>query len=292
MVDIELAKAGCRRPEECWPIEERYREAYDAIVEVGRLNAALYRLAVVMVARTACPHIQNTLSLVGELLDGPWRSTAFFCYENDSHDETPAVVERFCAGRPRACLVSEVLLEPDERGFQPGRTHRLAAARQKCKHWIAENVPGYEYVLVLDADPHGGFSVDGVYNSLGHFATMQSSQVTPRRAGAMASYSLYVAANADGTFGIAQYDAYAARLNWWEDRKQTAWFHALLPPVGSPPIPMNSAFGGLCLYTREAYRSLRYAGGDCEHVHAHRAMRAAGHGLFLNPGSRYIAILP
>jgi hypothetical protein len=66
----------------------------------------------------------------------------------------------------------------------------------------------------------------------------------------------------------------------------------LMPPVGSDPIPMNSAFGGLCLYRREAYLAGVYEGGDCEHVSLHRSMQRAGYQLFLNPGSRYVAILP
>ena len=55
---------------------------------------------------------------------------------------------------------------------------------------------------------------------------------------------------------------------------------------------MNSAFGGLCLYRREAYLAGVYEGGDCEHVFHHKAMQKAGYQLFLNPGSRYVAILP
>jgi hypothetical protein len=35
--------------------------------------------------------------------------------------------------------------------------------------------------------------------------------------------------------------------------------------------------------------SVRYVGGDCEHVFLHRHISAAGYQLFLNPGSRYIA---
>lgn len=76
------------------------------------------------------------------------------------------------------------------------------------------------------------------------------------------------------------------------------WFHLFLPPVGSPPIPMNSAFGGLAVYTRRAFLSSRYSGigvngqPDCEHVAFHHGMRRKGYQMFLNPGSRYVAILP
>jgi hypothetical protein len=145
--------------------------------------------------------------------------------------------------------------------------------------------------MVLDADPHGGFSVDGVLNSLGWFCEMMGESFHRREPGAMASHSLYVREE-QGGYGVAAYDAWAGRLSWWEDRREHNWFHMLMPPVGSEPIPMNSAFGGLCLYRREAYLAGVYEGGDCEHVLHHKAMQKAGYQLFLNPGSRYVAILP
>lgn len=104
----------------------------------------------------------------------------------------------------------------------------------------------------------------------------------------MASFSLGRAGN--GVFG---YDAWAARLNWWRDRRSEigfGWFTNLILPAGSPPIAMNSAFGGLALYFTDAYLSGGYSGEDCEHVPHHRRMAEAGWQVFLNPGSRYIAL--
>jgi len=65
----------------------------------------------------------------------------------------------------------------------------------------------------------------------------------------------------------------------------------MMLPIGAPPMRMNSAFGGLCLYRTDAFLSSRYQGGDCEHVHFHRGMAAAGYDLYLNPGSVYVAVL-
>jgi hypothetical protein len=82
-------------------------------------------------------------------------------------------------------------------------------------------------------------------------------------------------------------------LNWWDDRREKVgmnWFWHLLPPVGSPPFPMNSAFGGLAVYQTKAFLAGGYSGEDCEHVPHHRRMREAGYQMFLNPGCRYIAV--
>lgn len=278
-----------RRPEEFWDVD--YVETYQEHVEYGRVEARRQKLAIVSICRSAMPWLKNTLTLVDELA-GLWRDCAYYVYENDSADETAAVLDDF-AIRQWVTVEHDMLGGEDARGFEPERTHRLAKCRTRCQEWVRSHAADAGYVLVLDTDPHGGFSTDGILNSLGWFCQMMGESFHRREPGAMASHSLYIRPEGKpGEYGVAAYDAWAARLNWFEDRRDHAWFHLLLPPVGSPPIPMNSAFGGACLYRREAFLAGRYEGGDCEHVAFHRSMKAAGYQLFLNPGSRYVAILP
>jgi len=283
-----------RRPEDIWKVADKYQESYDEHVAFGREEARERRLAVVSICRSAMPYMTNTLALVEEL-GGMWRDCQYFVYENDSDDGTAEVLDDYARLRPWMTVKHETLGREDFRGFQPERTVRLAEYRRRCQDWVRERSNAFDYVAVLDTDPHGGFSPDGVLNSLGWFCEYMGQSFGPRYAGAMASHSLYVAhTEKDGkkAFGLASYDAYAARLNWWEDLRLHDWFHDLLMPVGCPPVAMNSAFGGLCLYRRDAYLALEYGGGDCEHVIAHRAMQRAGFQLYLNPGCRYVAILP
>ena len=276
-----------RRPEDFWGVD--YVDSYKEHVEFGRVEARRQKLAIVAICRNAMPHLKNTLMLVDELA-GLWRDCSLYVYENDSTDETAAVLDDF-AIRQWVTIEHDTLGGEDSRGFEPERTVRLAKCRTRCQEWVRRHAADAGYVMVLDTDPHGGFSVDGVLNSLGWFCEMLGESFHRRQPGAMASHSLFVREEAVG-YGVAAYDAWAARLNFWEDRREHQWFHMLLPPVGSPPIPMNSAFGGLCLYRREAYLAGVYEGGDCEHVFHHKAMQKAGYQLFLNPGSRYVAILP
>lgn len=277
-----------RRPEDCWDVD--YVDSYKEHVEFGRVEARRRKLAVVSICRNAMPHLTNTLRLIDELA-GFWRDCVFYAYENDSSDETAATLDAF-AIRQWATIEHDTLGGQDVRGFQPERTIRLAKCRSRCQGWVRRYAADAEYVLVLDADPHGGFSVDGILNSLGWFCEFRGESFHRREPGAMASYSLFMRQEETGDFGAAQYDAWAARLSTWEDDRRMQWFHLLMPPVGSQPIPMNSAFGGACLYRREAYLAGTYEGGDCEHVALHRSMQRAGYQLFLNPGSRYVAILP
>jgi muconolactone delta-isomerase len=277
-----------RRPEDFWDVD--YVESYKEHVEYGRVEARRQKLAIVSVCRSAMPHLTNTLRLVDELA-GLWRDCSYYIYENDSADETASVLDDF-AIRQWVTVEHDTLGGEDARGFEPERTARLAKCRARCQEWVRNHAADAGYVLVLDADPQGGFSVDGVLNSLGWFCQMLGESFHRRQPGAMASYSLFMREESPGVFGAAQYDAWAARPNHWEDDRQMAWFHLFMPPVGSHPISMNSAFGGLCLYSREAFLAGTYEGGDCEHVFLHRSMQRAGYQLFLNPGSRYVALLP
>jgi hypothetical protein len=276
-----------RRPEDFWGID--YIDSYKEHVEYGRVAARRQKLAIVSIARNAMPYLKNTLMLVDELA-GLWRDCVYYVYENDSTDETAGVLDDF-AIRQWVTVEHDTLGGLDARGFEPERTERLAKCRTRCQNWVRRHAADANYVMVLDTDPHGGFSIDGVLNSLGWFCQMMGESFHRREPGAMASHSLFVRAEAGG-YGVAAYDAWAARLNHFEDRREHGWFHMFMPPVGSQPIPMNSAFGGLCLYRREAYLAGVYEGGDCEHVFHHKAMQKAGYQLFLNPGSRYVAILP
>jgi hypothetical protein len=276
-----------RRPEDFWDVD--YVDSFNEHVEYGRVEARRQKLAIVSICRSAMPHLANTLRLVDELA-GLWRDCSMYVYENDSADDTPKVLDDF-AIRQWVTVEHDTLGGEDSRGFEPERTVRLAKCRTRCQDWVRRHAADANYVMVLDTDPHGGFSVDGVLNSLGWFCQMLGESFHRREPGAMASHSLFVREE-QGGFGVAAYDAWAARLSWWEDRRDHNWFHMLMPPVGSDPIPMNSAFGGLCLYRREAYLAGVYEGGDCEHVLHHKAMQRAGYQLFLNPGSRYVAILP
>jgi hypothetical protein len=67
------------------------------------------------------------------------------------------------------------------------------------------------------------------------------------------------------------------------------WKHQWIPPCGSPPIPVRSAFGGLTIYRTAQYLSGKYDGADCEHVTFHKSIADHyGDGLYLNPSQRSI----
>lgn len=274
-------------PEPLWPVDPEYQAYYEAGVAAGNAVAADTTACIVAIARNSMPALGNTL-LLSAAVARRFKECKMFVFENDSEDQTAAVLDAVAGDHSSWFSVRhETLGGIDARGFQPERTERLAYCRNQCLEWVREHAADTTWTIVLDTDPAAGFSVDGVFNSIGRLAELRSRHEAVQ-AGGMASYSLYRSND-----GIAQYDSWAARpICWWRDRRDEIgfnWFSFFLPPVGSPPQPMNSAFGGLAVYRTEAFLCGGYAGGDCEHVHHHRKMREAGYGMYLNPGCRYIA---
>ena len=104
------------------------------------------------------------------------------------------------------------------------------------------------------------------------------------------------------------YDIWALRHDYWNaddcwvQRKELERFTSTLfaenlsilskkiyiSPI-TPPIKVHSAFGGLAIYKRDAFKSSRYIGlredGSeiCEHVPFHHQMKENGFQLFINP---------
>lgn len=269
-----------------WPVDPEYADDYQRAVAAGRETAKDLDAVIVAIARNAMPALVNTLALAGEVAKS-FRSAAMYVFENDSADQTAEVLRNVAQTHSWFYSEHETLGGIDSRGFEPERTHRLAYCRNKCLEWVRANAAGTAWTIVLDLDPPRGFSVDGVFNSINQLGRLSLSGF-PLKPGGMASYSLYRAPQ-----GVAHYDAWAARPpSWWRDRRNEigfTWFSSFLPPVGAPPCPMNSAFGGLAVYRTEAFLTGGYSGEDCEHVPHHKRMREAGYQMFLNPGSRYIA---
>lgn len=281
-------------PDGWWLVEPEFQEQYAIKVAQGEAVAKNSSICLLSIARNSMPYIENTLKIV-DSLSARFKRFTYYVFENDSTDGTDAVLRRFGATRPWFVLESSHLGRLDYRGFESDRTIALAEYRNRCRHF-ASSIPRADYVAVLDTDPQGGFSPDGLMNSIGWIEDYAHSNFMPMPAG-MASNSLWispVAGDNPDTYSIASYDAWAARLNWWDDRRMHRWFHELILPVGAEPIAMNSAFGGLAVYTGEAFFSsgVAYAGGDCEHVAIHKSMKRAGYQMYLNPGCRYVAVMP
>ena len=162
--------------------------------------------------------------------------------------------------------------------IEPVRTVALAEYRNKCRAWVESQATEYDYVVVFDTDPWGGFSVRGLLNTIGHLETREYGAASGMAAYSWCEFSPEVPSH---------YDAFACRWTGWKRRVDMRWFHMWHPPVGSPPVRMNSAFGQMAVYRASHYLAGEYAGhDDCEHVSFHRSLPGT---LYLNPSMRCVS---
>lgn len=280
-VDISIEDIASHAADTLLPPDPLHADYYRESVERGRHHASRSRVAFVAICRNAMPWLPRTLALV-EQTASYFRDSSVFIYENDSEDETKEVLLDWhdrdpgrrrmmlnTHGRPHLNWTTATV-----------RTTALAEYRAACQNQVRVTNPTADYVIVFDTDPWGGWSVDGVLSSIGHLAAGMWY--------GLASYSW--AESMPPNVMPIHYDAFAARLNHWEQRDQN-WFHLWHPPVGSPPVSFRSAFGQLAVYRATPYLSGTYTGEDCEHVTFHKSIsrRFISEQFGLNPSMRCVS---
>jgi len=134
--------------------------------------------------------------------------------------------------------------------------------------------------LAVDLDCWGGWSVDGLLNGVGWMGRYKD-------AACMASTSMFQGLMIGTSMRFGHYDTWALRVHSW-DEPLMAWKTAWLPPPGSPPVQVFSAFGAAAWYRPEALFDTPYVSikGDIEHAGLHQQMIADGWKIYLNPAQR------
>lgn len=267
------------------PVSRECAPAYWHAVECGERIALNTDATFLGLCRNSMPQIQlNTQRL--ERLGERFKSWRAFIYENDSADGTGEYLNSWAAKTPNVEVQSETHDRPQLSSEKSKRrTDALAEYRQRCLEWARGRQPGQgaHRVIVIDFDTWGGWSDDGV------LAGLHWLEELPGAAG-MASVStieMRVPEHPAGKLRI-HYDSWAFRLNHWAEHDMS-WFPYWWPPVGSSPVPCNSAFGGMAIYRPDAFFAGTYSGGDCEHVNFHRTIQqATGMRMWLNPSQRMV----
>lgn len=264
------------------PPDDEFAEDYAEKVRIGRVIAREKSIAIVMICRNSQPWLEQTLDLVGQTGEC-FKSWKAFAFENDSTDDTKDVLTAWSDNAQR-----DISLNTNHRPhlnytIAQERTVALAEYRAQCQQWVRNSEP-VQYVAVVDSDSWGGWSVDGLLTSVAH---MESGDWW-----GLGSYSWCELRTADGSIIPAHYDGFAFRWFGWQHRTPLDWFHLMRPPVGAPPVQVNSAFGQLALYRADAYLRGVYTGETCEHCTFHRSIanHQSTRGRFgFNPSSRVVS---
>ena len=267
---------------------------YLRVVREGESHFRDSRVAFVGLARNCGPHLRANLLRLEQLVEscGSW---ALRVETNDNTDDTVEVLETFCGAHRQASFQDRTLgREQYGAEFAGRRTIALAEYRTACQEWVRKHHANADFVVVVDWDAWGGWSHSGFLHGVGALAD------TPDAYG-MASVSLIeypmLAQGEDKkpttVRGWVHYDAWALRLNSTFDDYTAGlggWKHQWLPPVGSPPVPVVSAFGGMAIYDTFAFLRGHYDGEkDCEHVGYHRSItERTGQKLYLDPSMRTV----
>lgn len=275
-----------------YPLEV-FAADYKRHADAGAEELAKAEVVFVGLARNCRTWLAHNLARL-ELLAAGCKAWQLHIETNDNDDDTDQVLLDFCRQHPQATFTSQRLGRKQyTTEFAGRRTEALAQYRTACQRWVAENARHADYVVVIDFDAWGGWSHSGFLHGLGLMAATKDAI-------GMASVSLIqhpqmqMGEDKQPKLGIGwvHYDAWALRLNSaWDDYTSGmgGWKHQWLPPVGSPPVPVVSAFGGMVIYDTYAYLKGTYSGKDCEHVPFHVTMAEQAKGrLYLDPAMRTV----
>lgn len=271
-----------------------FASEFAARINEGRVRLKNAKVVFVGLARNCGAHLATNLGRLKHLV-AECREWALHIESNDCTDDTLEVLHDFASKHPQATYHYAVLgRQQYSTEFSGPRTIALAEYRDACQRWVRSCHRDADYVVVVDWDQWGGWSHVGVLNGLGWLVELPGAY-------GMASVSLMqhqaISMPEPGKLTVAtnwaHYDAWALRLNsYWDDytNGQGGWKHQWIPPVGSDPVLVRSAFGGMCIYRTDAYLTGTYDGTkDCEHVPYHASIaRKTGQHLFLNPSQRCV----
>lgn len=256
---------------------------YHKTIEEGKIYLKRKKIIVTGLTRNNEKKLEKNIREIQNLND----NIRFFIYENDSSDKTKSLLKKLKKDNPNFNYLSEELrLKSFGQVKDVERTNNLALHRNKCLKHIKRYHKNTDYTIVIDLD-FDSISLNGIYHSFGRLSKNENID-------AIAGFSYEVKTNKSNQKILWNYDSWAFRLNWWEDlqkygyidgRDPMYWFGVFQPPVGSDLMPVNSAFGGCCIYKTNIFTQGNYTGEDCEHVTFHKFLKnkLSKFELFANP---------
>lgn len=259
-----------------------FKDSYWQKVDMGEKYAKSLNICFAGLARNVESSIEKCLNYI---LNIPFfNSVSCVVFENDSSDNTKEILLKLEQEYDNLYVLTEDLNAPHlPLSKSSERTQALAKYRNICKEYIKDNLSHCDYISVIDLD-FIDISSYGILNTFGYLANKEIQAVSGN--------SFQIKQIFPDRVTPWNYDSWAYRGNWWVD-KQTEileydpmlWFGFWIPPIGSPIIKVNSAFGGMTTYDTKIYTSSFYDGYDCEHVCFHKNLYTQNEkfNLYLNP---------
>jgi hypothetical protein len=260
-------------PERAFPPVAGGAAAFLAACRRGYAAMAAARVAITGLARNVADVLPLSIGRV-EDLGGLFADYRVIVYENDSTDDTRGQLERWARANRRVHVVSEDLHDPVNPTTRClARAERMAHYRRRCQELVLARCGQFDATIIIDLDILGGWSLDGIASTFGSrdWDFVGANGLVFRRHGLEPNH-------------VRQYDTWALRFDADLTPLPTASAGGIVFGRGEPLVPVTSCFGGVGVYTMDAFRAGRYATDDLEHATFHRAMIAGGFPrLWLNP---------
>ena len=243
-------------------------DEYDRRVQEGTWAAKDLKVTFCVLARDCADNIPR-FKLFVKGVSKLFKECRVLVVENDSVDGTRTELMKVQEAFPTQTTLSFLAKGNKKWGMvrDPARGDDMAYYRNYCRKYAISIMPDADYYIPMDSDL-AAWSIDGLCHTLsyaGEFDVMFSNGLRKDK----------------GKW--VQYDAWAWRENTWSPVAFKTVKNRVFD-LGDPLVPMLSAFGGMAVYSGDAYRACEYTGGDCEHVGLHRNIRRKGYKrVFINP---------
>lgn len=273
--------------QELLPPSPEFITRYNSNIELGKSFLANKKIAIVGLARNIGQIISGSINRLSNFAQNA-KEYKIIIFENDSEDNTREVLENLKRDNQNIITIHAQYNRPQFGQVQDTeRTMALAEYRNHLKNYVKQYLADYDFIIVSDMD-FVDFSDQGCYNSFGWFAS--HSDTIDAIAGNSYEYKDVTIADHKSLWN---YDSWAFRYTWWNQLplldsmtfNGMLWFGFFIMPVGSPIIPVNSAFGGMTIYKTDQFIQGTYDGYDCEHVCFHYSLKQTmpSFQLVLNP---------
>ena len=254
-------------------------------------------------ARDCGPHLDAVLANLDRIAAScaQWRAVII---ENDSKDQTKAVLASWARGRPEAVIVGM-----DGLAAEPARTRRLERARNTYVELIRSDAAlrDFDYLVVMDMDEINAAEIPAEAIE----RAFEFLEADPTRAGVFANqagpyYDMWALRHPERCPGDVWEEVcdYALGRGASDEEAFQATFGRRMFTLepDAQPLEVDSAFGGLGIYRLQSvlrnpnpylgYKvKILSSGGRrqiarwqcCEHVHFHRGLRQLGGRLHVLP---------
>lgn len=272
-------------PEAFYPCHPDLVRHYNYITVLGRQKASEQSIIICGICRDVINNLKFNIARI-EKIGELFREYKVILYENDSKDGTKKLLKDWGEANKNVFIISEDLGTQkftSVASFE--RASLLAECRNKYLNFMNERFDS-DYVMMLDVDISGGWSYEGICNTVGHidWDVVGSNGL------------LYGLVDEHGNIvhsgdraGRVFYDTYAFRRVSHPEPHSSEEINQLVYSRGEPFVKVSSCFGGMAIYKRDAVRDVVYRSeppnkAACEHAYFHFDMAKLGFDkIYINP---------